>query len=377
MQRLLLRIGRSKATLQDVVKLYQAVQSLPGLLATVSASVSQSFRDKYQPGIAQLVSDFSNFCSMVESTLDLEALQSEGAFRLRATFDENLQVLAVGMSGQMRVIRAEHERAKEWAKKIDLEEKKGHGWVLKAGKAQEKNIGECAKKAKVELVEISATKSGFFFRTAKMEKAARQHAELQREYNRVQATLVEQLMEVVRGYAPAVELLAELLSDLDVFCALAHVATASPLPYVRPRLTPPATGNTVIKGARTVCCFLSFLTSVSSFSAGARHPCLEVGDGVFIPNDVSLVRGERELQIITGPNMGGKSTFIRTAALCVLMAQMGAFVPAVSAEISVSDAILCRVGAADSQVLLEVVFPFDCLTSSFFFLARRAECRPL
>jgi DNA mismatch repair protein MSH2 len=247
-QRLLLRIGRGKATLQDVVKLYQAVQALPTLLAYVSASVSQSFRDKYQNGVAQLVSDFANFCSMVESTLDLEALKSEGAFRLRATFDENLQVLATGMSGQMRVIRAEHERAKEWAKKVELEEKKGHGLVLRAGKAQEKGIVEAAKKAKAELVELSSTKSGFLFRTVKMEKAARQHGELQREYDRVQSALVAQLMDVVRGYAPAVEGLAELFSDLDVYCALAHAAASSPLPYVRPRLTLPATGNTVIKG---------------------------------------------------------------------------------------------------------------------------------
>ena len=186
MQRLLLRIGRAKASLQDVVKLYQAVQSLPALLETVSGAASPAFRARYEAGTAQLVSDFANFCSMVESTLDLEALSGEGAFRLRATFDENLQVLAAGMSAQMRVIRAEHERAREWAKKVDLEEKKGHGWVLKAGKAQEKAIGECAKKAKVELVEISSTKSGYFFRTAKMEKAARQHAELQREYDKVQ-----------------------------------------------------------------------------------------------------------------------------------------------------------------------------------------------
>jgi DNA mismatch repair protein MSH2 len=99
---------------------------------------------------------------------------------------------------------------------------------------------------------------------------------------------------------------------------------------------------------------------------------LEVGEGVFIPNDVSLVRGQRELQIITGPNMGGKSTFIRTAALCVLMAQMGSFVPAVSAEISISDAILCRVGAADSQV--PFVPSFSC--SSLLLFARRAACRP-
>ncbi|VDP69814.1 unnamed protein product [Schistosoma mattheei] len=118
---------------------------------------------------------------------------------------------------------------------------------------------------------------------------------------------------------------------LDVIVSLSIAAiSSSGVSYIRPKILSKDNGRIILKGA--------------------RHPCLEMQDGVsVIPNDVHLERGKQIFLIITGPNMGGKSTFIHSVAVIVAMAQIGSFVPCSYAEIMPVDAIMARVGAADYQ----------------------------
>jgi len=89
-----------------------------------------------------------------------------------------------------------------------------------------------------------------------------------------------------------------------------------------------------------------------------RHPVVEynLGAGEFVPNTTNLANGDNSFALITGPNMAGKSTYLRQVALIVLMAQSGSFVPAESAKIGITDRIFCRVGASDNLARGESTF---------------------
>ena len=122
-----------------------------------------------------------------------------------------------------------------------------------------------------------------------------------------------------------IERTAKAIAALDVLVSLANVAADNR--YTRPDVTQ----NSVIR------------------LKDSRHPVVEalLSDAMFVPNDVLLDNIDNRIAIITGPNMAGKSTYMRQVALIVLMAQMGSFVPASFAEIGLVDAIFTRVGASD------------------------------
>jgi DNA mismatch repair protein MSH2 len=109
---------------------------------------------------------------------------------------------------------------------------------------------------------------------------------------------------------------------------MAYAASTNPVGYVKPTITDKDDGAIEI--------------------VAGRHPCVEHTADCYIPNDYDLGKSTR-FNIITGPNMGGKSTYIRGLGSIVAMAQIGSFVPAESATINICDAILCRVGAGDLQ----------------------------
>ena len=147
--------------------------------------------------------------------------------------------------------------------------------------------------------------------------AEERRAELERQ-------IYEQVLAQVAAFAPRVLATAHALAELDVYAALAEVAQRNR--HVRPTLN-----NT--EALRIV---------------GGRHPVVELylHDEPFVPND-TVLSAQEAILVITGPNMSGKSTYLRQVALIVLMAQIGSFVPATSAEIGLVDRIFTRVGAQD------------------------------
>ena len=139
--------------------------------------------------------------------------------------------------------------------------------------------------------------------------------------------LFEQLRNQCVGFIDRIQLLAEAVATCDCLCSFAHLAAVRN--YTRPQIT--GGGELIIRDG--------------------RHPVLaETLGSEFVPNDVELGDGLGDVVIITGPNMSGKSTYIRQTALLVLMAQMGSFIPAKQATIGLVDRIFTRVGASDELV---------------------------
>jgi DNA mismatch repair protein MutS len=144
----------------------------------------------------------------------------------------------------------------------------------------------------------------------------------------IEYDLFVELREIVAAAARRIQATAEALAEIDVLAGLAEVARSRN--YVRPTIE---------------------AEPVLEIKAG-RHPVLDATEpqGTFVPNDVccaGIHENAPSLLLITGPNMAGKSTYIRQAALLTLMAQVGSFVPAQSATIGVADRIFARIGASD------------------------------
>ena len=297
--RLAKKFQRNKANLEDVVRAYQVAIRLPGFIGTFEGVMDETYKDaldaEYTAKLRSYSDSFSKLQEMVETTVDLEALDN-------------------------------HEFIIKSEKKLFLENHKVHGWCFRLTRTEAGAI-----RNKREYQECSTQKNGVFFTTTAMTQMRREFDQMSSNYNRTQSGLVNEVVGVAASYCPVIEKLAGVLAHLDVIVSFAHVSVHAPTAYVRPKLHPRGTGNTVLKEA--------------------RHPCMEMQDDIsFITNDVSLVRGESEFLIITGPNMGGKSTYIRQIGVIALMAQIGCFVPCAEAELTLFDCILARVGASDSQL---------------------------
>jgi DNA mismatch repair protein MutS len=150
------------------------------------------------------------------------------------------------------------------------------------------------------------------------------------------------LTATIAGAAPGLHLLAAALGTLDALASFAEAAARHR--YVRPRMLPAGGPISVREG---------------------RHPVVEQASrDAFVPNDTEIDSGSSQIVLLTGPNMGGKSTYLRQVALIVLMAQAGSLVPAEAASIGVVDRIFTRVGASDDLARGESTFMVEMIETA-------------
>jgi DNA mismatch repair protein MSH2 len=346
--RLAKRFQRKQANLEDVVRVYQVAIRLPGFVNSLENVMDEKYQTPLDSEYTTKIRNHSNSLAkleeMVETTVDLDALENH-EFIIKPEFDDSLRIIRKkldkvrsDMDLEYRTVARDLDQERD--KKLFLENSNRHGWCFRLTR----NEAGCIRNKK-GYQECSTQKNGVYFTTSTMQSLRREHDQLSSNYNRTQTGLVSEVVNVAASYSPVLEQLAGVLAHLDVIVSFAHASVHAPTGYTRPKIHPRGTGNTVLKEA--------------------RHPCMEMQDDIsFITNDVSLIRDESSFLIITGPNMGGKSTYIRMIGVIALMAQTGCFVPCTEAELTIFDCILARVGASDSQLKGVSTFMAEMLETS-------------
>ena len=316
LERLVTKIVYGTANARDLRAVSSTLEMLPELHELISSCKSDEMRRIYSE-----MDTLSDVCDLILRAIKEDAPLSvrEGgmiADGYNAQVDEFRSVILGG--GEWKEAIAEAEREATGIKNLKISYNKVFGYYIEVTKSQiglvpdryirKQTLANCERYITEELKEMEAKVLGATDKLCAL------------EYE-----LFCSVRSAVAENSARLQNTATLLSELDAYYSLASVAAKNR--YVRPLMT--QSDEIIIKDG--------------------RHPVVEqfVKDTYFVPNDTKLnTKGER-LMLITGPNMAGKSTYMRQVALIVLMAQMGSFVPAAEAEIGIVDKIFTRVGASD------------------------------
>ncbi len=315
-ERLMTRVVYGSANGRDLRAIHATLAQLPQIKQLLENVKSAGLVD-----VDSRISELGELRDYIDSAIVLEPPFSirEGGF-IREGFNEevdNLREIMDGGKGIIERIEAE-ERAKTGIKNLKVAYNRVFGYYIEVTKAnlsevpphyiRKQTLTNCERFITDQLKQHETTVLGASDRLVAL------------EYD-----LIDTIRKRVAEYAEVMSVTATALAELDVYISLADVAAKNN--YVCPEIE---------------------YGDVVTIKEG-RHPVVEqfVRDSYFVPNDTTLDVRHNRLMLITGPNMAGKSTYMRQVALICLMAQIGSYVPAREATVGIVDKIFTRVGASD------------------------------
>ncbi len=316
-ERLMTRIVYGSANARELRSLACAAQKLPELCRLLSSARSSLLQELYRN-----TDSLEDIYKLID-----EAIVEEPPFSIREGgiikrgYNSELDTLSSDMTDSASLLsRMEsQEKEKTGISKLKIGYNRVFGYYIEITNAykdkvpaeyvRKQTLANCERYITEDLKRLENRILGAKDKAAAMEYAV---------FEQIRTKVADQLERIQKT--------AEAVATLDVLCSFANVSADKR--YVRPEMD--LSSDIILKES--------------------RHPVVEdlrLGSAPFVPNDVSLNCSDNRVAIITGPNMAGKSTYMRQTALIVLMAQIGCFVPASYAKIGLVDNIFTRVGASD------------------------------
>ncbi len=315
-ERVMTRIVTGTVNCRDLLSLAGGLRSLPDIKRLLQQSKSPMLQ-KLQEAIDPL----TDCADLIENTITEKpplTVREGGIIKKGANAEvDRLNDIMDGGAGIMAAIEAE-EREKTGIRTLRVNYNRVFGYYIEVSKSFVDQVP-------AHYIRRQTLTNNERYITPELKELEEQVLTAKERCTALEYEIFNNLREHLAQQALRVQVSAAAVAAVDTLCSLATVAVKNN--YCRPEIS---LGNEI------------------SITEG-RHPVVEkmLKDTLFVPNDTLLGTSENLVSIITGPNMAGKSTYMRQVALITLMAQMGSFVPAKSAKIGLVDRIFTRIGASD------------------------------
>jgi len=326
LERLLGRLVTGNGNARDLKSLVTSLSQIPDIQSLFAQESTELLKT-----LAQELNPLTHFVELVDHALvDEPAITLRDGNLIRDGYNQELDKLRQARSGGKDWIRELEatERERTGIKSLKVGYNRVFGYYLEVTHANSHLVPEDYQRK-----QTLANAERYITPELKEQEALVLGAD--ERIKELEYELFLELRQEVQSHVDAIQKNAHILANLDVYQSLAQAAVRHN--FVRPRMSD-GQGLVIKQG---------------------RHPVIEALEGSFVPNDV-FFNEDQQIILLTGPNMAGKSTYLRQIALLVIMAQMGSFIPAEDAEIGLVDRIFTRIGASDDLSTGQSTFMVEC-----------------
>ena len=324
-ERLAGKMAYGNGTPRDMITLKNSLSRLPDI-----RQVLQNVNSEYLKEIYQNIDELKDIHELIEkSIVDDPPMTTKDGGYIKLGYDENIDTLKHATTdGKSWLMKLEaDEKEKTGIKSLKIGFNKVFGYYIEVTNLYKDMVPDT-------YIRKQTLTNGERYITEELKNMENQILGAEEKVIKLELEAFRQIREEIAGNVKRMQKTAEAISSLDVLTSFAQVAEE--MNYCKPTINK---------------------DGILNIKEG-RHPVIEkmLSSGEFVSNDTYLDTDQNRLAIITGPNMAGKSTYMRQVALITLMAQVGSFVPATEATIGVVDKIFTRVGASDDLSMGQSTF---------------------